>query len=69
MSNAIKALLASRKFLLLLLDTVISTALFFVGKYALGAFEDVKFMILALQPIFVMIIFAIAYEDAASKGS
>ena len=60
----IKLLLQSRKFLLLILDTVISLSLFFVGKYAPIAFEDVQTMILALQPVFVSVIGGIAYEDA-----
>ena len=45
---AIKALFGSRKFLLLLLDTVISVVLYFIGKYVPDAEADVKFIILAL---------------------
>jgi len=63
--NPFSSLAHSRKFWLLILDTVISLVLFFVSKYASLAFEDVKFVILALQPIFVVIIYAIAVEDAA----
>ncbi len=65
----IHALLKSRKFLLLLLDTVVSLTLFFVGKYALDIFEDVKFVIAALQPVFVTLIGAIAYEDGKKAES
>ena len=32
-----------------------------------GVFEDVKVMILALQPVFIVIIGAIAYEDGQQK--
>lgn len=61
--NPIKALFSSRKFLLLLLDTVISVILYFVGKYLPGAEADVKFVILALQPVVIALIVSIAYED------
>lgn len=58
------ALLKSRKFLLLTLDTVVSLLLYFVGKYFQVAEADLKFLVAALQPVFVVIIGAIAYEDA-----
>jgi hypothetical protein len=61
-------LFQSRKFWLLILDTVISLVLFFVGKYWSGGVEDVKFIVLALQPVFVTLIYAIAKEDAAVKA-
>ena len=61
-------LLQSRKFWLLILDTVISVGLFFVGKYVDPVpAEDIYVLIGALQPVFVAIIAAIAYEDAAAK--
>ena len=61
-------LLYSRKFLLLVLDTIISAALYFVGKYSGEmVFADVKFIIAALQPVMIMLIAAIAWEDAAEK--
>jgi len=69
--NPFLSLLHSRKFWLLILDTVISLVLYFVGKYAQVAFEDVKFAVLALQPVFVAIILAVAWEDSSlnqSKG-
>ena len=66
--NPVAGLLRSRKFLLLCLDTVLSMALFFVGKYATPELaEDVKFVIAAYQPVFVAIIVAISVEDAAAK--
>lgn len=68
--NPWEGLLRSRKFWLLVLDTVISMVLFFVGKYASAdLFDDVKFLIAALQPLFVVIIAAIAYEDGQLKRS
>jgi uncharacterized membrane protein HdeD (DUF308 family) len=63
--NPFKSLLHSRKFWLLILDTVISLVLYFVSKYAAVAAEDVKFAVLALQPVFVAVILAVAWEDSA----
>lgn len=60
-------LLHSSKFWLLVIDTVISLLLFFVGKYAGVALEDVKTIITYIQPIFVFVILAIMGEDIASK--
>jgi hypothetical protein len=60
----LKKLLFSRKFLLLVLDTVISVSLFYFAK-----FEGVEFLIATLQPVFVFIIVAIAIEDAAEKSA
>jgi hypothetical protein len=61
------SLFKSRKFWLMILDLVVSLTMFFVGKYADAAlFDDIKFVIVALQPVFVTIIGAIAYEDAAN---
>ena len=61
--NPWKALFGSRKFILLVLDVVISLILYFVSKYLPNAEADVKFVILALQPVVISIILAIAYED------
>jgi len=56
----------SRKFWLMILDLVLSLALFFGAKYlAPVLFADVKYLIGALQPVFVFLIVSIAYEDAA----
>jgi len=63
------SLFRSRKFLLLILDVVVSIALYFVGKYAPVAIEDVKFAILTLQPLVVLLIGSIAYEDGAALGA
>lgn len=64
-----QALLKSRKFWILILDTVVSLALYFVGKYAPVAEADVKLLILTLQPVFVTIIGAIAYEDGQALAA
>jgi len=60
--NPIVSLFKSRKFLLLLLDTAVSCALYF-----LSGLPNVEFLIGALQPVFVAIIYSIAVEDAAEK--
>ena len=54
----------SRKFWLLILDIVISCVLFFGGQY-LGAkeFEIAKFLVAALQPVFIMLIGAYTYQN------
>jgi hypothetical protein len=60
----LQALLKSRKFLVLTLDTVLSLVLYFSAKYlAPGAVEDIKTVIVALQPVALMLIASIAYED------
>ena len=46
-----------------LLDAVVSLTLYFVGKYAPIAFEDVKFVIVALQPLVIAYIFAVMSDD------
>ncbi len=62
--NPLQALLRSRKFLVMLLDTTVSLVLYFSAKYlAAGAVEDIKTVILALQPVVLVLIGAIAYED------
>lgn len=65
--NPWERLAASRKFWLLVMDTVISLVLHFVAVAKPEALEHVKFAILALQPVFVVIITSIAIEDAASN--
>lgn len=61
--NPFALLLRSRKFWLLVLDTVVSLGLFFAAKYAPGALADIKYLIVALQPVVVTVILAIAWED------
>ena len=66
--NPIQSLFKSRKFLLLVLDTMFALALYFLGRYApLAWLEDTEFVILVMQPVFIAIILAIAWEDAAAK--
>ena len=67
--NPFSSLAHSRKFWLLILDTVISLSVYFVSKYVPGAAEDVKLVIGLLQPVFVSIIVAIAVEEAALNKS
>ena len=58
----------SRKFWTAIIDIVASLTLYFVGKYAAPEIaEDVKFLIVAFQPVFVLVIAGIAFEDAAAK--
>ncbi len=48
----------------MLLDTTVSLVLYFSAKYlAAGAVEDIKTVIVALQPVVLVLIGAIAYED------
>ena len=54
----------SRKFWLLILDTVVSIAIFFIGRYVLDAqAEPVLFLIGALQPVFLMLIGMYTYQN------
>ncbi len=70
MIESMRALFTSRKFLVLVMDTVISITLYFSGKYAgASAAEDIQFLIGALQLPALMLIYAIAHEDAAEKGA
>ncbi len=66
MDKSMRALLTSRKFLVLVMDTVVSIMLYFAGKYAgASAAEDIQFLVGALQLPALMLIYAIAHEDAA----
>lgn len=58
----------SSKFWLLVFDVVTSITLYFVGKYALNAMEDVKFLVVTIQPVFALVITGIFVEDAALKA-
>ena len=67
MKNPAKSLIQSRKFWLMVVDLVVSLILFFGAKYlAPSVFDDVKFVVAAIQPVFITIIAAIAHEDAAN---
>ncbi len=68
--NPVKSLFGSRKFLLTILDLVVSISVYFISKYASPeAGNDVLFLIAAIQPVFVTIIHGIAMEDSAEKGN
>ena len=62
-------LLKSSKFMIMVLDAGVSIATFFIGKYAGASTEDLLFLIGTLQPVALMMIGAIAYEDAAAKSA
>jgi hypothetical protein len=55
----------TQKFWLMVLDMVISLTLFFVSKNVPGMLEDVKFLIAAIQPLFIALITAVAVESVA----
>lgn len=57
------ALLQSRKFMVLLLDTVIVIVLYYLKG------DDVQFLIGVLQPVALMLIYAIAKEDSAALAA
>lgn len=60
----------SRKFLTLLLDTVVSILIFFVTKYAAPSLaEDILFLIGGLQPVVLAVVVMWGVEDAAAKRS
>lgn len=63
-----KRLLHSSKFWIVMWDFATSLGLYFVVRYAAPEYvNDVKFLIGALQPVYLMIIGGIAWEDAALK--
>ena len=68
--NPFKALAMSRKFLLMVLDVVISLTTYFITKYANPeAAKDVLMVLGVLQPVFVTLIASIAYEDGKNIDS
>jgi len=68
--NPFASLIRSRKFWLMILDTVVSLITYFVGIYlAPHAAEQILTVIALLQPVFVTLIGAIAYEDGQAKGA
>lgn len=63
-------LFKSRKFWLMVLDVVISTATFFLTKYVSPDLaENILWLIGAWQPVVISVIVGIAVEDAAEKGN
>ena len=68
--STLQKLLKSRKFLIAVLDVVGSSVLYFVAKYAAPSLaEDVMFLIAAYQPVVLILIGGIAYEDGQEKRS
>jgi len=63
----VSLLFKSRQFWLLILDTVIAIVLYAVANFFPAFREHVGFLVVTLQPVFVMLIVAIAIEDAAEK--
>lgn len=67
-ASPLAKLLASRKFLLMVLDVVVSLVLYFSTKYVdPSAVEDIKVVIGLIQPVFVTLIYSIAKEDSAQS--
>ena len=63
-------ILKSRKFWLMLVDIVISTAAYFIAKYvAPETGNDIMWLIGAWQPVVITLIYSIAKEDAAEKSN
>lgn len=63
-----KGLWQSRKFWTLLLDTVVSIAVYFVAALVAPRYAEYSlFLIGALQPVVLAVIAGWAWEDAAAK--
>lgn len=63
----LSGLLKSRKFLIMLTDVIISSAVYFVAQYAspeLG--ENIIWLVASWQPVIYAVIAGIATEDAAN---
>lgn len=68
--NPFQILIRSRKFWLMMLDVVISTATYFITAAVDPALaEKILWLIAAWQPVIVTVIGAIAYEDAANMAA
>ena len=64
------ALAQSRKFWVLIIDTVVSVILYFGAKYLAPAVaEDVVFLIGSLQVVALAVVGGIAYEDGKAKSA
>ena len=59
----------SRKFRVLLYDVVISLVLYFVGRFLPAAAEDIKFLIITIQPVMIAVIAGTAYEDGQANSA
>ena len=68
MNGAVRGAFRSRKFLTLILDTVISLVTYFVTRYVSPDYaKDVLFVLGALQPVVLAVIVMWGVEDAAAK--
>ncbi len=64
------SLLTSRKFWVMVLDVIVSLVLYFGAKYLGGStYDDIKVLVATLQPVALVLIAAIAHEDASVKGA
>ena len=62
------AIFQSRKFWTAIVDIAVVLILYFVGKYAApSVFDDIQLIIVTIQPVFLMVIGGIAYEDGQAK--
>lgn len=60
----------SRKFWFAVVDVVVSTATYFVGKYVAPELsKDILFLIATWQPVVIALIASVAWEDAAAKSA
>ena len=58
----------SRKFWTAIVDVAVVLVLYFTGKYGSESLaEDMKTVIVAIQPVFVIVIAGFAYEDGQAK--
>lgn len=70
MKTALTSLLHSRKFLVMVTDVIIATAIYFVGKYALPTVaDDVLWLIGSYQPVVLFVIGSITAEDVAAYNN
>jgi hypothetical protein len=64
MGTGLRGLIESRRFWIAILDLVLSTVLYFVGKYAgASVLEDTKMVIITMQPLFLAIIAAYTIDN------
>lgn len=69
MRDALMMLLRSRKFLIAVFDAVVvGVLIYFSSKYgSANLAEDIQYLVTILQPVVLMIIGSIAYEDGQAK--
>jgi hypothetical protein len=63
------SLLTSLKFWIMIVDVVISSVLFFGAKYLPLAIDDIKFLVITLQPVILFVIGALTVENSAKIKS